>query len=146
MYVRRLLTIYQSKYVWDIVKPRPFTLFCRLICHWSTGFPNFQPIIMITQPGIALMLLVKCPYGDSQEGHQVNGRRCQNLAEHLSFYMKWMVQSWNSVKGSSQSQISRFWTVLQVPRPLQWLSSLHSNTIKMDKMYRIVTSSNAPYQ
>ena len=90
---------------------------------------------MITQPGIALMLLVKCPYGDSQEGHQVKGRRCQNLAEHLSFYMKWMVQSWNSVKGSSQSQISRFWTVLQVPRPLQWLSSLHSNTVKMDYMY-----------
>ena len=45
------------------------------------------------------------------------------------------MQSWNSVKGSSQSQISRFWTVLQVPRPLQWLSSLHSNTIKMDNMY-----------
>ena len=45
------------------------------------------------------------------------------------------MQSWNSFKGSSQSQVSRFWTVLQVPRPLQWLSSLHSNTIKMDNMY-----------
>ena len=40
------------------------------------------------------------------------------------------MQSWNSVKGSSQSQISRFWTVLQVPRPLQWISSLHTKTRK----------------
>ena len=45
------------------------------------------------------------------------------------------MQSWNSVKGSWQSQIPRFWTVLQVPRPLQWLSSLHLNTVKMDNMY-----------
>ena len=45
------------------------------------------------------------------------------------------MQSCNSFKGSWQSQISRFWTVLQVPRPLQWLSSLHSNTVKMDNMF-----------
>ena len=45
------------------------------------------------------------------------------------------MQSWNSFKGSSQSQIFRFWTVRQVPNPLQWLSSLHSNTVKMDNMF-----------
>ena len=50
------------------------------------------------------------------------------------------MQSWNSFKGSSQSQIFRFWTVLQVPRPLQWLSSLHSNTItKMEYIYMSIT-------
>ena len=38
-----------------------------------------------------------------------------------------LVQSWNVIKGSSQSQICWFWTVWQVPRPLQWMSSLHSN-------------------
>ena len=41
-----------------------------------------------------------------------------------------LVQSWNVIKGSSQSQICWFWTVWQVPRPLHWLSSLHSNTRK----------------
>ena len=41
-----------------------------------------------------------------------------------------LVQSWNVIKGSSQSQICWFWTVWQVPRPLQWMSSLHSNARK----------------